>query len=167
MTRNVLLACLVVSVVLNLIALGYVIGQKVDSVPFTRAITDVSGISHILRPLEDERRTEIIQELRPHLTRTREMYREVDAAQRLIYTAATSSEYDSENFRRSLRHYNDVRNKVRETNDNALTVAMSKLTPAERRSVFEKAMPARRIRDMRGERMDRRSSNQRPPRPQR
>lgn len=156
MTRNVLLSCLVVSVILNLVAVGYFFGKRLDRSPLHPAFRDGAGISHVLRPLEEARRSEILEELRPQFGEMREVYRDLAARQRDLHAVATSSNYDAEELRESLERFNEVKDEARNKADEALLQAMSKLTDAERRTIFEKAMPARRIRDMREEHRERR-----------
>ena len=154
MTRNVLASCLVLSVVLNLVALGFFIGKRVEHVPIHTAFGEGAGISHVLKPLEEARRTEILQELRPRLGEMRNMYRDLATKQRRVRTAATSLNYDVEAFRASLGEFNEAHSKARRELNDVLAIAMSRLTAAERKAVFEKAMPASRIRAARDARLE-------------
>lgn len=162
MTRNVLLTCLVVSIVLNLVAVGYFFGKRLDRSPLHPAFRDGAGITHVLMPLEEARRSEILEELRPQFGEMRKVYRNLAATQRDLHAVATSSNYDAEELRESLERFNEVRDEARNKADKTLLQAMSKLTEAERKTVFEKAMPARRIRDMREERWERQPRQPRP-----
>ena len=152
MSRKTLGICLVVSVLVNLVVIGFLLGQHT----IQPSLGDVSGISHMLRPLEEEQIKKLLRELKPSFQKLRGVYPEVRKAQRDVYLTATAPEYDAKGFEQALNQFNALRDKARDENDRALVLTLSKLSEAERKRVIEYVAFSERSKQPRLEPWDRR-----------
>ena len=126
--RHVWIVALCVSVFLNLLLAGYIVGQATQP-----ATMDLSyGFPRLLRALPEERVDELMASIRDQRRDLREVYRNVGRAQEEMTKDFLANPFDIEQFRKSSAHYGTEYCTARERTDQVFLYLAEQLTQEER-----------------------------------
>lgn len=138
MSRNWLVGGLVVSVVLNLVLVGFVAGRlSFTGAPAGGRMDPTMGYVRLLRFLPEERRETLAPIVRPLLREMMPELRTLRADHRAVQTALAAEPFDPEALSKALE---DLRRKLNSGQEKAhatLVELAGALTPAERLQLAE------------------------------
>lgn len=138
-----LVGVLIVSVVLNVAAVGFLAGFLGKGKPGGRVVDPTVGLALLMRNLPDERRQELAREGAPVLSdgelrqSIRISMRELRSAQRTIGQAIAAEPFDPEVLAAALARYREHFADNQAGNHQALVDILARLTAEERRRFLE------------------------------
>ncbi|MYD95841.1 MAG: periplasmic heavy metal sensor [Gammaproteobacteria bacterium] len=134
-----LVGVLIVSVVLNVAAVGFLAGFLGKGKPSGRVVDPTVGLALLMRNLPDERRQELVREGAPVLSdgelrrSIRVSMRELRNGQRTIGQAIAAEPFDPEALADALARYREHFDANQAGNHQAFVDILARLTPEERR----------------------------------
>ena len=153
-----LVIALVVSVALNIAALGIGIGFAAGSPHGIRGVDPTAGLARLIRSLPDERREELARTGTPAMSdgdvrrRIGASLRELRVSQRVIARALAEEPFDPDAAAAALATYREHWAANQADSHRALVEILGRLTPDERRRFLESMRPSKDRRDRRGPR---------------
>ena len=138
-----LVGVLIVSVVLNVAAVGFLAGFLGKGKPGGRVVDPTVGLALLMRHLPEERRQELAREGAPVLSdgelrrSIRISMRELRSAQRTIGQAIAAEPFEPENLAAALARYREHFADNQAGNHQALVDILARLTAEERRRFLD------------------------------
>ena len=134
-----LIGALVVSVALNIAAVGFLAGYASGPKSGARGLDPTAGLARLVRTLPNERRRELAGQGAPVLsegelrTQIRQSLRELRVSQRTIERAVATEPFDRQRLVEVLARYREHFAHNQAGNHQALVDILARLTPEERR----------------------------------
>lgn len=153
-----LVIALVVSVALNVVALGFGIGFATGSPHGDRSVDPTAGLTRLIRSLPEERRDELARTGTPAMSndevrrRIGATIRELRASQRAIGSALAKEPFDPDAAANALATFREHWAANQASSHHAFVEILGRLTPDERRRFLETMRPGKDRRGRRGPR---------------
>ena len=137
MRNKWLIAALVVSVVVNLALAGFVAGRLTRGIAPAPGFDPMVGVTRLVRFLEEDRRREVMADLRDRRREFRASLRGVRGAQGQIVEAVRADPFDEEDLRRALAEFRGRLEASQAGSHEMFATMVVRLTPEERRFLAE------------------------------
>ena len=133
MRNRWLIGGLVVSVVVNLALAGFVAGRMTRDFAPGPGFDPMVGVTRLVRFLEEERRREVLGDLRRQRHEVRASLRGVKGAQGQIVEAVRADPFDEDALRRALGEFRGRLEASQAGSHEMFVTMVARLTPEERR----------------------------------
>lgn len=144
-SNRLLIGIAVVSVALNLLLVGVVLGRFVGPQPGAARIDPIVGMHRLIRNLPEERAEALAPYYREYFSALRPRFRELRGAQRQIREAMMTDPLDVDALRTAMESFQSQLSRSQAAAREAFISLVGALTPAERRALVD-AMDDRRDR---------------------
>jgi uncharacterized membrane protein len=131
-----LVAALAVSLILNLVAAGFILGRLTGGPRFV-APDPTAGFGRLLRFLPEDRREALAPTLRGHRAHVMRDARTLRARHRAVFDALAAEPYDPDTLVRALADLRATLNSTQESAHRSLAELAESLSPEERRALAE------------------------------
>lgn len=131
--QRVLIVALIVSVTVNLLLVGGIVGRLVRGGPPPRPVPEHVG--WIVRRLDDDRRQELREDVIAHIRSSRSMRQSMRDAQKHFEASITTENFEPERVRAALAELREAHNTWQEATHEQMVTVLAKLSPEERKRV--------------------------------
>ena len=136
-TKRALVIALVVSVALNLMAIGVFLGQKAGPRPEMRRVDPVLGMRRLLGELPEERARALAPLYREYFATMRPRFKEIRSTQAALRAAMLTDPLDEAGLRSALRSFESQLNDSQRASQDAFVALAAELTLEERQQLVE------------------------------
>lgn len=174
MLRRWVTVGLIVSIAINLLCVGYLVGRHVIGTHFSGPsllFSTTTPFTNILRPLGKERVEELIPNSVGERRALRQHFVEIRKAQRELEDATIAEPFVRDNLIKAQQKFNELFGDAKARHDRMWVNIAEQLTPEERQLIMRRAMPRehkdrlRRLAEHRREDMAREGKPERHPPP--
>ena len=131
--QRVLIVALIVSMTVNLLLVGGIVGKLVWGGPPPRPVPEHVG--WIVRRLDDDRRQELRDDVIAHIRSSRSMRQSMRDAQKHFEATITAEDFDPERVRDALAALREAHTAWQTASHEQMVTVLSRLSPEERKRV--------------------------------
>lgn len=135
--KRALIVALVVSIALNLVAIGIFLGRQAGPRPDMHRVDPVFGMRRLLGDLSEQRAQELAPLYRQYFAAMRPRFREIRSTQEALRRAMLTDPLDETELRNALRSFDDQLSRSRQATQDAFVALAAALSPGERQQLVE------------------------------
>ena len=135
--KRTLIVALLVSIALNLVAVGIFLGRQAGPRPEMHRVDPVFGMRRLLGDLPEQRAQELAPLYREYFAAMRPRFREIRSTQEALRGAMLTDPLDETELRNALQSFEDQLTRSQQATQDAFVALAAELTLSERQQLVE------------------------------